>query len=67
MAEKNTFIMFHDWADFVEPMTDEQAGQLLKAIFKHSAGEELEIEDPYVAGIVNFIIKQIDKIGRAHV
>lgn len=48
---KNSFVLYGSWAPMVKAMTDEAAGQLLKACFALSAGEAFEITDQTAAVI----------------
>lgn len=43
-----------------EAVTDEQAGQLLKAMLAHQAGKEYEVSDPLMAGVVEMLKKSVD-------
>ncbi len=67
MAEgKRSFVLYKNWGDFVTGMTDEEAGQLLKAIYAlEVTGEEAEPEDRVAAliyaGIRDKLLEDIDK------
>ena len=42
---KNSFLLYHDQMNIIDKLTDEQAGQLLKAIVKYSStGELIELD-----------------------
>lgn len=57
---KESFILYTEQAEIINELTDEQAGQLLKAIYKYANGEETEL-----AGITKLafipIRQQIDR------
>lgn len=48
---KNSFILYGSWGPMVKAMSDEGAGQLLKACFAFSAGEAFTIENETAAAI----------------
>lgn len=48
---KNSFILYGSWGPMIKAMSDEGAGQLLKACFAFSAGEAVEIENETAAAI----------------
>lgn len=51
MAEHNSFLVYKDNAPLVENCTDEQAGQLFKALFAFACyGEELDTDDRMLKG-----------------
>ena len=57
MADKKSFVMYTSWKRAVAKMTDEQAGQLLKAIYAYQEDPSAEPED-MAAGLAFEIIKQ---------
>ena len=52
---KKSFVMYKDWGDAVKLMTDEQAGQLLKAIYLFQDGQETDDLDPGVKFVFELI------------
>lgn len=48
---KNSFILYGSWGPMVKAMSDDGAGQLLKACFAFSAGEAFTIENETAAAI----------------
>lgn len=52
---KKSFVMYKDWGDAVKLMTDEQAGQLLKAIYLFQDGQEADDLDPGVKFVFELI------------
>ncbi len=64
--DKKSFVMYKNWGDFVSKMTDEEAGQLLKAIYALEVqGEEVDPENRVAAliygGIKGKLLEDIDK------
>ena len=61
MADKKSFIMYLDWAVMIYRLTDEEAGQLLKALYLYI----IEERDPDFTGAVamayDFISAQIKR------
>lgn len=41
MSKQNSFVLYKDSIDVVEKLTDEQAGQLIKAIFRYEVNGEV--------------------------
>lgn len=69
MAEKKSFVLYNNWGEFVMKMTDEEAGQLLKAIFSlEMTGEDKEPEDRVAAmiygGIKGKLIGDIEEYAK---
>lgn len=60
MAEKNSFILYGSWEHLFEGMTDEQAGQAIKAIYQHESGEDVSVDNPLLSGILNMIFDRLD-------
>lgn len=48
MNENHDFILFDNQTEYVDLMTDEQAGQLMKALYHHNRGLEVTFTDPLV-------------------
>lgn len=60
MAEKNSFILYGSWEHLFEGMTDEQAGQAIKAIYQHESGKDVSVDNPLLSGILNMIFDRLD-------
>lgn len=59
---KNSFVMYTDYIDQISLLTDEEAGQLLKAVMQYAKSGELpEIDNRMVSLTLSFIIAQIDR------
>ncbi|MCD8160149.1 MAG: DnaD domain protein [Clostridiales bacterium] len=52
---KSSFIVYHEIEEQTAIMTDEQAGQLFRAMLRFSKGGEPEISDPMVALAFSFV------------
>ncbi len=60
--EKNSFILFYEWEDSIRSLTDEQAGQLLRALFAYEKrGEQYTGSDPAVALAMGFLYASLDR------
>ena len=58
---KNSFILYHEYSDYINKLTDEQAGQLLKAIFAYVQDGTMPTLDPLTDMVFTVIRKQLDK------
>ena len=56
MSEKNSFILYTDQKATIDKLTDEQAGQLIKAIYAHEVGEDYKLEGMLDIIITPFIV-----------
>ena len=52
---KKSFIMYESWGSAINKMSNEQAGQLLKAIYALQDNEDAEPEDPSVSFVFEII------------
>ena len=57
---KNSFKLFTDYAEIFDNLSDEQAGQLIKAIFAHETGQEYSL-DGLLNAVFVFIRQQLDR------
>ena len=57
---KKSFILYQDYEQHIDLLTDEQAGKLLKAIFKFNAGNVPEL-DPVVQMAFSFIKSNLER------
>ncbi len=53
-SDKKSFNLFTDYKEVFDDLTDEQAGQIIKAIFAHETGEECQL-----AGLMNAVFTPI--------
>ena len=57
MATKKGFLLLNNQIEIIETLTDEQAGQLLKAFYNYNNGNEVKLK-----GLMNSIFKQFKVI-----
>lgn len=60
MSEKNSFILYLEYADILQDTTDEQFGRLMRHLFAHASGDEVTPEAD-VAIAYRFITNQMDR------
>lgn len=58
---KNSFILYHEFSDYINKLTDEQTGQLLKAIFAYEQDGTAPQLDPITDMVFTIIQNQLDK------
>ena len=59
--EKNSFLIYLDYQEQFELLTDEQAGQLIKAIIKYEKTGEIAKLDGMTKMAFSFIKQQLDR------
>lgn len=60
MAEKNSFVVYSQWATIIANLPDEQAAILSKAICCKHLGIEYEITDPTIKAVFISIEQKLD-------
>ena len=61
MKQRKSFLVYYDWENFLEPMTKEQIGELLLAMFDYNKnGVVPEFENTYLTGIFGFMKSRFD-------
>ena len=61
MEKKNSFVLYLNALEQWEMLSDEQAGKLVKALFKYAdTGEKLQTEDGMLRMAFSFITAQMD-------
>ena len=55
-----TFLFRKSWGEIFRGLSDEKAGQLIKAIYTHATGESVTLEDTTLNSILKTITKEID-------
>lgn len=58
---KDSFVLYASHLKLVDKLSDEQAGQLLKAIYRHTQGESVTELDPATDMLYSIIAEQLDK------
>lgn len=62
MADKKSFVFYKSWLPLFEGMTDEQAGQLFKAICSYQNGEDIQRpQDRLLAAIYDMMAAQFEE------
>lgn len=60
MNKKKSFVMYDEWGTLFTSLSDEVAGELIKAIFQHSRGEQPVIENEVLRAAFEMIASRID-------
>lgn len=60
MADKISFVLYTRYREQINLLNNEQAGQLMKAIFDYQAGEDVSIADQVVAMLWSVMKQQLD-------
>lgn len=60
MADKSSFVLYTRYREQINMLNNEQAGQLMKAIFDYQAMGEVAIEDSVVAMLWSVMKQQLD-------
>lgn len=63
----NTVIFQKSWSRIFETLSNEEAGQLIKALFDFMEGNSPEIEDDRLDGIFLMMADQIENSARKYV
>ena len=59
---KNGFVIYKDWALFLDNLTMGERGELFSALFEYVLkGKRMETENKALGGIFNFMAAQIDR------
>lgn len=59
--DKNSFVLYTDYYEHIENLTNEEAGQLIKAIFQYEMGKDPEFENRVVGMAFSFIKSQLKR------
>lgn len=63
---RDSFLMYTEWANQINRLSDEQAGILLKAIFAYNKGEQMHAMDDKTDMCFSFIQGQLDRDSRKY-
>lgn len=58
---RNSFVMYTDYYEHLEDLTDDEVGQLTRHIFQYAMGNEVNIENRVVKMTFSFIRQQMDR------
>lgn len=61
MADKKSFVMYMSWAKAISKMTDEQAGQLLKAVYEYQTNPDACPEDAGADLVFEIVKERMDE------
>ncbi len=64
--KKESFLLYESYKEAIDLMTDEQAGQLIKAIYAFQAGETIGEMDPALQFIFTIIANRLEKDNLAY-
>ncbi|MFQ8841811.1 MAG: DUF6291 domain-containing protein [Clostridium fessum] len=60
MSDKKSFVMYESWGAAIEKMSNEQAGELIKAIYAYQKDPDAVPEDLALAFVFELIKQQLD-------
>ena len=60
MSDKKSFVMYKSWGTAIEKMSNEQAGELIKAIYAYQKDPDAAPKDPALAFVFELIKQQLD-------
>ena len=60
MIDKKSFVMYESWGTAIEKMSNEQAGELIKAIYAYQKDPDAAPKDPALAFVFELIKQQLD-------
>ncbi|MEE0130695.1 MAG: DUF6291 domain-containing protein [Clostridium sp.] len=60
MSDKKSFVMYESWGAAIEKMSNEQAGELIKAIYAYQKDPDAVPQDPALAFVFELIKQQLD-------
>ncbi len=59
--DKKSFVLYCDWSEIFEQLTDDQAGKLIKHTFRYVNDEDPEIDDPLINMAFTSIKQQLKR------
>ena len=59
--EKESYMLYRGWNPLLESLPKEQLGELFYAICCYQSGKEYTIENPFVKGVFEMVLKQFQK------
>ena len=60
MSDKKSFVMYESWGTAIEKMSNEQAGELIKAIYAYQKDPDAAPKDPALSFVFELIKQQLD-------
>ena len=66
MADKKSFVMYESWGVAIEKMNNEQAGELIKAIYAFQKDPDVVPEDPAIAFVFELIKQKLNEDNKRY-
>ena len=66
MENRNSFVVYDNWASLLCDLPDEQAGELIKAICAYKLGKFETLDDPVISAIFNMIKQKLDEDSKKY-
>ena len=66
VVKLNTFIFKRSWCSLIKPLTDDQAGQLIKA-FSYYIEDEPYTIDPVLDAILQMMLRELRASSKRHI
>ena len=66
MADKKSFVMYESWGAAIEKMNNEQAGELIKAIYAFQKTPDVVPEDPAIAFVFEIIKQKLEEDNKRY-
>lgn len=66
MADKKSFVMYESWGAAIEKMNNEQAGELIKAIYAFQKNPDVVPEDPAIAFVFEIIKQKLEEDNKRY-
>lgn len=66
MADKKSFVMYESWGAAIEKMNNEQAGELIKAIYAFQKNSDVVPEDPAIAFVFEIIKQKLEEDNKRY-
>lgn len=66
MADKKSFVMYESWGAAIEKKNNEQAGELIKAIYAFQKNPDVVPEDPAIAFVFEIIKQKLEEDNKRY-
>lgn len=66
MADKKSFVMYESWGAAIEKMNNEQASELIKAIYAFQKNPDVVPEDPAIAFVFEIIKQKLEEDNKRY-
>ena len=61
MSKRQGFVIYHEDMKVCELLNDEQMGQMVRMLWKHSEGEDVEPKGELMLAVYSFLAQKIDR------